>query len=70
MLPALIGQPVDAATAALAELQLTLVPAGQQFSETAPAGTIMAFTVGGLAVRGGRVGREGQHGERDRLGRS
>jgi eukaryotic-like serine/threonine-protein kinase len=50
VLPTLVGQPVDAATAALAQLQLTLTQAGKQFSETAPAGTITAFTVGGQAV--------------------
>ncbi len=50
VLPPLVGQPVDAATAALAELQLTLVVSGQQFSETAPANTILAFTVAGQQV--------------------
>jgi serine/threonine-protein kinase len=50
VLPPLVGESVDDAKAALAGMQLTLAPAGQQFSETAPAGTIMAFTVGGLAV--------------------
>jgi serine/threonine-protein kinase len=53
VLPPLVGESVDDAKAALAALELTLAPAGQQFSETAPAGTITAFTVGGLAVQEG-----------------
>jgi serine/threonine-protein kinase len=53
VLPPLVGESIEDAKAALDGLQLKLAPAGQQFSESAPAGTIMAFTVGGLAVQEG-----------------
>jgi eukaryotic-like serine/threonine-protein kinase len=53
VLPNLVGMPVDQATATLNQLQLPLVVAGQQFSETAPLNTIVAFTVAGQAVPAG-----------------
>ena len=68
VLPPLVGQPVDAATAALAELQLTLVVSGQQFSETAPANTILVVHRRRPAGARRVTGRQGQHRRRHRLG--
>ena len=50
VLPPMVGVPVDQVMTTLAPLDLRLVVSGQQFSETAPVNTIVAFTVAGQAV--------------------
>ena len=50
VLPPMVGMPVDQVMATLAPLDLKLVVSGQQFSETAPVNTVVAFTVAGQAV--------------------
>jgi eukaryotic-like serine/threonine-protein kinase len=50
VLPHMVGVPVDQVMASLAPLDLQLVVSGQQFSETAPLNTVVAFTVAGQAV--------------------
>jgi beta-lactam-binding protein with PASTA domain len=50
VLPTLVGEKLASATAALKKLQLQVTQAPPQFSETAPAGTILAFTVAGQQV--------------------
>ncbi len=47
VLPPLVGQKLNAATAALAKLQLHVAQGPPQFSETVPAGTIVGFMVSG-----------------------
>jgi beta-lactam-binding protein with PASTA domain/tRNA A-37 threonylcarbamoyl transferase component Bud32 len=50
VLPPMVGTPVEQVMATLAPLDLKLVVSGQQFSETAPVNTVVAFTVAGQAV--------------------
>ena len=50
VLPPMVGMPVEQVMTTLAPLDLKLVVSGQQFSETAPVNTIVAFTVAGQAV--------------------
>ena len=50
VLPPMVGMPVEQVMATLAPLDLKLVVSGQQFSETAPVNTVVAFTVAGQAV--------------------
>jgi serine/threonine-protein kinase len=50
VLPHMVGMPVDQVMTTLAPLDLQLVVSGQQFSETAPVNTVVAFTVAGQAV--------------------
>jgi serine/threonine-protein kinase len=49
-LPPLAGQRIEVAMLALSELDLKLTVAGQEPSETVPAGTILSFTVAGQQV--------------------
>jgi serine/threonine-protein kinase len=53
VLPPLVGQKVAAVAATLARLKLPMTQGPKQFSETAPAGTVMAFTVAGQQVPAG-----------------
>jgi len=50
VLPPMVGMPVEQVMTTLAPLDLKLVVSGQEFSETAPVNTIVAFTVAGQAV--------------------
>ena len=50
VLPPMVGMPVEQVMATLAPLDLKLVVSGQQFSETAPVNTVVAFTVAGQTV--------------------
>ena len=50
VLPHMVGMPVDQVMTSLAALDLQLVVSGQQFSETAPLNTVVAFTVAGQSV--------------------
>ena len=50
VLPPMVGMPVEQVMTTLAPLDLKLVVSGQQFSETAPVNTVVAFTVAGQAV--------------------
>jgi len=49
-LPPLAGQRIEVAMRALADAELKLSVAGQESSETVPAGTILSFTVAGQQV--------------------
>ena len=51
-LPPLAGQRIEVAMKALSELDLKLTVAGQEASETVPAGTILSFTVAGQQISG------------------
>ena len=50
VLPPMVGMPVEQVMTTLAPLDLKLVVSGQQFSETAPLNTVVAFTVAGQTV--------------------
>ena len=49
-LPPLAGQRIEVAMQALSDAELKLTVAGEEFSETDPAGTILSFTVAGQQV--------------------
>ena len=49
-LPPLAGQRIETAMQALSDAELKLTVAGEEFSETVPAGTILSFTVAGQQV--------------------
>ncbi|HEX6785651.1 MAG TPA: PASTA domain-containing protein [Acidimicrobiales bacterium] len=50
VLPHMVGMPVEQVMTSLAPLDLHLVVAGQQFSETAPLNSVVAFSVAGQTV--------------------
>jgi serine/threonine-protein kinase len=50
VLPPMVGLPVEQVMTSLAPLDLHLVVSGQQFSETAPVNSVVAFTVAGQTV--------------------